>query len=408
MGYLLARSVRQPAYREHWGERFGWVSARTDAAPLIWVHAVSVGETRAAQPLVEALQRARPDARILLTHMTPTGRETGRTLFGDRVAQAYLPYDLPAAQRRFLRAWRPSLGVLLETELWPNLLAQAEAEGVPVTMVNARLSPRSLRRGLRYRGLIVPAARRLSLLLAQSPADAERLAQLGRPPEAVTGNLKFDTQPSPAQVALGQGWRVRAGGRPVVVAASTRDGEEALLIDAWRRERRTALLAIVPRHPQRFDEVDRLLDGSGLRYVRRAALDDPAFDWSAVDVVLGDSMGEMGAWYALAEVAVIGGSLRPFGAQNLIEACAAGCPVLVGPHDFNFAEAARAAIEAGAAFRVADAEAAVARALALVGDAPGRQAAAVACTAFAGAHRGATERTMAALAPWLELKATTR
>jgi 3-deoxy-D-manno-octulosonic-acid transferase len=406
VGYLLARSMRQPAYRRHWRERFGWFEERRSDRPLIWIHAVSVGETRAAQPLIEALMLECPGAEYLLTHMTPTGREAGRALFGDRLRQAYLPYDLPDAQRRFLRAWRPSFGVLLETELWPNLMSQAQAAGVPIAMVSARLSERSLRRGLRYRRLVLPAARRLALLLAQSEADAARLATLGRPADGVTGNLKFDNRPAPAQVERGLAWRARAAGRPVVLAASTRDGEEALLLEAWRKATAPGgpdapLLAIVPRHPQRFEEVSTLLATSGLRHARRVALDDVDFDWRSVDVVLGDSMGEMAAWYALADAAIIGGSLLPYGAQNLIEACAAGCPVLVGPHDFNFAEAARAAIDAGAAIRFTDALDAVTGALSLVVDPAGREACAAAGRSFADAHRGATARTLQALAPLL-------
>ncbi|RPH40560.1 MAG: 3-deoxy-D-manno-octulosonic acid transferase, partial [Burkholderiales bacterium] len=322
LAYLLWRSRRQPAYRAHWGERFGWFASRADDAPLIWIHAVSVGETRAAQPLVRALADAHPDARILLTCMTPTGRETARELYaaalGARFVQAYLPYDGFGGPRRFLRAWRPAFGVLMETELWPNLMAAAEDADVPVALVSARLSERSLARGLRQRALVEPAARRLSVVLAQSSADAERIGRLGRAVDAVTGNLKFDNSPDPGLLALGRGWAERIG-RPVVVAASTRDGEEALLHEAWRRLGAGApgrpLLAIVPRHPQRFDEVARALAADGAVLARRAALDDATTDWSAVDVLLGDSMGEMDAWYGLARCAVIGGSLRPFGSQ---------------------------------------------------------------------------------------------
>jgi 3-deoxy-D-manno-octulosonic-acid transferase len=406
LAYLLWRSRRQPAYRAHWGERFGWFAPRADDAPLIWIHAVSVGETRAAQPLVRALADAHPDARILLTCMTPTGRETARELYaaalGARFAQAYLPYDGFGGPRRFLRAWRPAFGVLMETELWPNLMAAAEDADVPVALVSARLSERSLARGLRQRALVEPAARRLSLVLAQSSADAGRIARLGREVDAVTGNLKFDNSPNAGFLALGRGWRERIG-RPVIVAASTRDGEESLLHEAWRRLASTApgrpLLAIVPRHPQRFDEVARLLRVEGVVLARRAALDDPATDWSGVDLLLGDSMGEMDAWYALAGCAVIGGSLKPFGSQNLIEACAVGCPVIVGPSTFNFAEAAEQAIEAGAAVRVADAQGAISAALRLLADAPAAAAMGGAGEAFAAAHRGATRRTLDALAP---------
>jgi 3-deoxy-D-manno-octulosonic-acid transferase len=402
--YLLWRSLRQPAYRRHWGERLGRFPPRADDRPLLWIHAVSVGETRAAQPLVRAVRGAYPGTAILLTHATPTGRETGRALFGDTVAQAYLPYDLPGAQRRFLRAWRPAAGLLMETEVWPNLMAEADRAGVPVALVNARLSARSLARGRRQRALVLPAARRLARVLAQSPGDAARLADLGRPADAVTGNLKFDNAPDARQLALGRAWRDRLR-RPVLLAASTRDGEEPLLWDAWRAAGQGrgngALLVIVPRHPQRFDAVVQAAQAAGLRVARRAALDDPGFDAEVIDLLVGDSMGEMDAWYALAGCAVIGGSLLPFGSQNLIEACAAGCPVLVGPSTFNFAEAADQACAAGAARRVRDARDAVTQGLAILGDPADARAIGDAGRSFAGAHRGATERTMAALAPVL-------
>jgi 3-deoxy-D-manno-octulosonic-acid transferase len=412
--YLLWRSRRQPEYRSHWAERFGLHPRRADDAPLIWIHAVSVGETRAAQPLVHALAAAYPHARILVTAMTPTGRATARELYakplGTRFAQAYLPYDYAGAPRRFLRAWRPSIGLLMETELWPNLMAAAEREGVPVALVNARLSARSLARGERTRALVGPAARRLAAVLAQTRGDAERIARLGRQADAVTGNLKFDNSPKDALLALGRGWRERIG-RPVLVAASTRDGEEALLWEAWRRAagggpRGVApssrpLLAIVPRHPQRFDEVARDAAAAGFPIARRAALDDPDFDWSRVELLVGDSMGEMDAWYALAGCAVIGGSLKPFGSQNLIEACAVGCPVVVGPSTFNFAEAAAQAVEAGAATRVTDADAAIAEGLRLLGAPQAARAMGEAGARFAATHRGATRRTLDALAPLL-------
>lgn len=435
--YLLWRSRRQPEYRAHWAERFGRNRAATFDGPTIWIHAVSVGETRAAQPLVRALAAAYPAARILITCTTPTGRATARELYaamlGDRFAQAYLPYDGAFAPGRFLRTWRPAIGLILETELWPNLMAAAERVGVPVALVNARLSERSLARGLRQRALIEPAARRLSVVLAQSDADATRIARLGRPVDGVTGNLKFDNAPDEALRKRGQGWRTLVR-RRVLLAASTRDGEEVLLWDAWRRANdpaagdRTArpasaspegnadamrastaspgsgraLLVIVPRHPQRFGEVADAVRAAGFVLARRAALDDRSTDWSTIDILVGDSMGEMDAWYALAGCAVIGGSLGPYGSQNLIEACALGCPVLVGPSTFNFTEAAAQAIEEGAARRVADAGDAIATGLRLLADEAAATAMSDAGERFARRHRGATLRTMEALAPLLE------
>lgn len=429
--YLLWRARRQPEYRAHWGERWGFhgaAAARRGDGPLLWVHAVSVGETRAAQPLVNALLERHPDAQLLLTHMTPTGRAAGAELFarhGDRVLQAYLPYDLAFAARRFLRSWRPTIGIVMETELWPNLCAQARRAGVPLALVNARLSERSLRKGLRWRALMVPALRSLACVVAQTPADAQRIARLGRAQVSVTGNMKFDVSPAPALVERGRRWKSLLSQRPVLLAASTRDGEEALLLDAWQAlgradaqqppdtQPRRPLLVIVPRHPQRFDEVADMLAARGSSCARRSALaafdDAPGdgpdnaqdFDPAGLEVLLGDSMGEMFAWYAMADVAVLGGSLLPFGGQNLIEACALGVPVLLGEHTFNFEDAAAQAIEAGAGLRVRDAGQGIERALALLGDPDARGAMSTRARAFAQAHRGATGRTLALLAPWL-------
>ena len=436
IAYLLWRSRRQPEYRRHWGERFGLHPRREGERPLIWVHAVSVGETRAAQPLVEALLARWPGHDLLLTHMTPTGRETGAQLFAKkwagRVRQAYLPYDYPFAVRAFLRAWRPSVGILMETELWPNLAAVARGEGVRLALVNARLSERSLRRGLRWGALIRDAAAALDLVVAQTQADADRIARLGRGDAIVAGNLKFDVDPPPAMEALGHAWRRALLARPqpgalarlCVLAASTRDGEEALLLDAWRERLQPPsvasalkpLLVVVPRHPQRFDEVADAIRARGLRVLRRSELGegatipgpsgatagagrapagrDPA---PAFDVLLGDSMGEMFAYYALADVAIVGGSLLPFGGQNPIEPLAVGVPVVVGPHTFNFAQVTDDAIAADAAARAADAAEAVDVALRILFDGVGRQTMSDRAVAFTAAHRGATARTVAAL-----------
>ncbi len=411
--YLLWRARRQRGYLAGWGERWGLHPRRRDDAPLVWVHAVSVGETRAAQPLVEALLARDPRCRVLLTHMTPTGRETGEDLFvrrhPGRVVQAFLPYDYPYAVRRFLAAWRPALGIVMETELWPNLCAAAARAGVPLALVNARLSEKSLRKGLRWRSLFEPAARSLARVVAQTEGDAQRIRALASVGVTVAGNVKFDVTPPAAMLARGARWREALGGRAVLLAASTRDGEEALLLDAW--ERRCAgeaaagaadarpLLAIVPRHPQRFDEVATAIAQRGLRAVRRSTLGD-AFDPDALagaDVLLGDSMGEMFAYYAMADVAVLGGSLLPLGGQNLIEACAAGVPVVLGEHTFNFAEAAEQAVAAGAAFRVADADAAIGQSLALLSDEAARRRAGECGARFAAQHRGATGRTLVAI-----------
>lgn len=368
-------------------------------APLIWIHAVSVGESRAAYSLIRALAKAHPQAHFLITCMTPTGRETVTELYGpvlgDRLHQAWLPWDLPGAQTRFLRHWRPDFGLLMETELWPNLMAAAQKIGVPVALINARLSERSLRRGLRYRSLMAAAAQRLTCVLAQTQADAQRMGQLGRGADAVTGNLKFDNEPSAERMALGRRWREHVG-RRVILLASSREGEEALILRQWPRSQGSPLLVIVPRHPQRFDEIARLIQQDGRVMARRTALDEVHADFGVIDVLLGDSMGEMDAWYALADVVLMGGSLEPHGSQNLIEPCAVGCPVLLGPHTWNFAEAAQSAIAAGAA-RSVTAVAAVEEALSLINDPARCQAMQQAARTFASAHRGATERTLAGL-----------
>jgi 3-deoxy-D-manno-octulosonic-acid transferase len=416
--YLLWRSARQPEYRRHWGERF---LGRAGAAPLpgepcIWIHAVSVGETLAAQPLLDALARAHPDARFVLTHMTPTGRAAGRDLvrtWPGRVAQRYLPYDLPWAVGRFLDEERPQLGVLMETEIWPQLLHAARLRGIPMVLANARLSERSLGKALRQIRLIRAAASALQMVGAQSAADGARIARLFDGPVHITGNAKFDREPDPAQLARGRALRDRFralfGDRPVWLFASTREGEEKILLDALQALRAAgapapnAVLLFVPRHPQRFDAVAALLREGGAQVLRRTQWEDTALQEDAAHsaiagapvVLLGDSMGEMPLYYALADVAFIGGSLLPLGGQNLIEACACACPVVLGPHMFNFAAAADDAVAAGAACRAADAPAAL-RAMDEITRNPAVHAAmAAAARAFAGAHRGATARTVA-------------
>ena len=403
---LFIRSRRERGYREHVCERFGRSAGRLpeDDAPLIWVHAVSVGETRAAQPLIDALLAARPDAHILLTHMTPTGRATGQQLFGDRVRRCYLPYDMPGAVRRFLRAWRPSLGLVMETEVWPTLIDECRRADVPLVLTNARMSARSFRRATKFGSATKEVFGGFARVLAQSPSDAERLTALGARNVAVLGNVKFDMTSPPALIARGHAWRRAIGARAVWVAASTREGEEELVLQAFAALKvPDALLILVPRHPQRFDEVAALVERTGLRLERRsrwapaataAVQDDVRVLPPDVSVLLGDSMGEMGAYYAAADLAFIGGSLVPQGGQNLIEACAVGVPVLIGPHVFNFTQATADATAAGAALQVAD-PAGLARALReLFDDKPRRVAMSAAAAAFAARHRGATARTV--------------
>jgi 3-deoxy-D-manno-octulosonic-acid transferase len=389
--HLLWRAWRQPEYLQHWAERFGFF-CRRNAAPTLWLHAVSVGETRAAQPLVAALKAHYPGHRILFTHMTPTGRATSEALYGDSVERCYLPYDTPWAMRRFLRHYQPCLGLIMETELWPNMIAACRARKIPLLLVNARLSARSAKRYAFFSAVAAQTLRRLTAIGAQSEQDAERLKSLGAVDPVVTGNLKFDIAPPDAQLALAQHLRSSFGKRPVWLAASTREGEEALILDAWKAKGNDdALLIIVPRHPQRFVEVARLTAERGFTLQRRS--EDAPITLST-RVLIGDSMGEMFAWYASADVAYIGGSLLDFGGQNLIEACAVGTPVLLGRYTRNFAEASRAAVACGAALAVEDAEQLVAAACGLLADTAARTCMAEAGRAFAEAHRGATARTM--------------
>jgi len=396
LGRLWWRGRREPGYRAHLGERLGFYGRKPDKRLTIQVHAVSVGETRAAEPLVEALLAARPDCRILLTHMTPTGRATGKSLFGkhgDRVVQSFLPYDTGFMVGRFLRHFEPALCILMETEVWPNLIHGCAAHGVPVALVNARLSERSLRRGQKLGALMTDAARAITLVAAQTDADAARVASLGAPNVAVTGSIKFDVVPPQAALDTGAMLRARFTDRPVLLCASTREGEEALILDAYRAlPARPAgmLLLLVPRHPQRFDDVARMVEERGLTLARRSALPERV----EADVLLGDSMGEMFAYYAACDCAFIGGSLLPLGGQNLIEACALGKPVLVGEHTFNFLQATEEAVAAGGALRVADAPALLHEAAGLLDDGDRRAAMGARALAFAARHRGATLRTV--------------
>jgi 3-deoxy-D-manno-octulosonic-acid transferase len=397
LGRLWWRGRKEPGYRARWAERLGFYGKPLPGRQTIMVHAVSVGETRAAEPLVQALLEQWPDCRILLTHMTPTGRATGRALFaqyGERVIQSYLPYDTGFMVRRFLRHFAPCACILMETEVWPNLIAACSARRVPVALVNARLSERSLRRGRRLGQLMTGAARAITLVAAQTGPDAARIRSLGAPNVAVTGSIKFDVVAPAAALDTGRWLRARFGQRPVLLCASTREGEEALILDAWQRlpERPAGmLLALVPRHPQRFDDVARLVESSGLTLQRRSLLGEGAVQ---AEVLLGDSMGEMFAYYGACDCAFIGGSLLPLGGQNLIEAAAVGRPVLVGEHTFNFEQATEEAVDAGAALRVADADQLLREAARLLGDPAQRAAMGANALAFAGRHRGATARTV--------------
>jgi 3-deoxy-D-manno-octulosonic-acid transferase len=387
---LFWRARKLPGYATHIGERFGRYDA-VPQGPRIWIHAVSVGETRAAAPIVEALLAAHPGHRILITHMTPTGRATGEEVFGDRVERAWLPYDLGFAVRRFLRHFRPELGVILETELWPRLIEECSASGVPVVLANARLSERSARRYARFPALARWALSGLAGIAAQTEADASRFSALGAGAVEVTGNVKFDQEvPSGNAERAAQLRRLFGESRAVWVAGSTREGEEALLLDAFASTAPAeVLLVVVPRHPQRFEEVAQLAAARGLAMQRRSSAAPVPGN---VRVVLGDTMGEMFAYYAAADLVLMGGSFLEYGSQNLIEACATGRPVIFGRHTYNFEQAAEDAMAAGAGLRGEDARAAMAAALALTRDEHRRRRMGEEARRFVEAHRGATQR----------------
>ncbi len=407
---LKWRARAESLYGQSISQRYGFYDAALQLGdgPRLWLHAVSLGETRAAEPLLRELRALRPDLRLILTHGTATGREAGQALLRDGDVQLWLPIDTPGAVRRFLRRWQPWVGVLMETEVWPNLQHETTCAGVPMVLVNGRLSERSLAKSLRLDALMRPAAASLAEVLAQTTDDASRFSLAGAPHVRPVGNLKFDMSPDPGLLARGAGWRAalerHSPGRLVVLAASWREGEDADLIAAWRAwsEVRVGeghlrpLLVVVPRHPQRFDEVAGLWQAAGFRVARRSVWGEggPGEADVQADVWLGDSMREMPAYYALADVALLGGSFARLGGQNLIEAAACGCPVIAGPHTFNFAEAMVAAIEESAAIEVPD----VSAALASIDVDRDRQTVAsgqqrrTQASAFAAAHRGAAHR----------------
>jgi 3-deoxy-D-manno-octulosonic-acid transferase len=409
---LRRRARREPGYLVAVEERFGFYAtapgalprsapdaaqALPGAGPLVWMHAVSLGETRACAVLLEALRRQWPGMRLLLTHSTATGRTEGARLLraGDR--QVWLPWDTNGAVLRFLQQFKPALGVLVETEVWPNLLLACRREGVPVALVNARMSQRSTRRAQRVAALSRQAFGALSMVLAQSQGDAQRLASLGARVDAVLGNLKFDATPDEAQLAQGRAWRARSR-RPLLMFASSREGEEAMWLAALPRQASQARWLLVPRHPQRFDEVAQLLRARGLSLARASQWNDGP-DEAALncDVWLGDSLGDMARYYGMSDCALLGGSFAPLGGHNLIEAAACACPVVMGPHSYNFAEAAAQAQASGAAFAVASMEQGVARMQELIDDPEALRAAAAACASFSAAHRGCARKTALAL-----------
>lgn len=429
VAHLLWRGLKQPDYRRDWAERFFGLSVqRSSGNPqsptafpanaglqVLWIHAVSVGETRAAAPLIESWLAKDESHRVVLTHTTPTGRETGQSLFAKwlamdtpKMVQRYLPYDLIWANAMFFAWAQPTLGVLMETELWPNLLAQAHQRRIPVVLINARLSPRSAKRLQQFSWLARPAIACLAGIATQTQTDAEGFlaavngdSSLGASDAPVglrlqvVGNMKFDVDVPHAMRDLGDQWRKSAGRTFVWLAASTRDDEESQICESWQRAmkegrlNRNHLLVIVPRHPQRFDRVVRLVEASGLAVQRRSSWDTT----QTTDVLVGDSLGEMFAYLQMADLVLMGGSLPALGGQNPVEACAVGRPVFFGPNMFNFLQIARSLKACGAGKEIRSTDEWIDAGARLLADVDGYAAVRQSAQEFAKTHRGATKRT---------------
>ena len=360
---LAWRARHAFSYLHHIPERLGFGYSKPSTQGTIWIHAVSVGETRAAQPLIDAYL-ARGES-ILLTHMTLNGRRTGKQLFAKEIAsgqirQVYLPYDICWAVEHFLKTFKPKLGLFMETEAWPTVVFRCKEIGLPLFLVNARLSERSARRVSHFGKAGRALFQAFAGILAQTEFDAQRYRSLDVKGVQIVGNLKFDVPLDPGLVEQGKVWRqdLHVSQRLMVCAASTRDGEEAVILKAWKdlllnhAFAIAPLLCLVPRHPERFSEVADQINSAGLKFRRRSEWSNIPNECAGIDIVLGDSMGEMPMYYSASDLVLMGGSLLPFGGQNLIEACAAGCPVLLGEHTYNFQQAALDAIDSGAAKRI--------------------------------------------------------
>ena len=410
LGRLLWKDRLQQGYRKHINERLGLSWPISGAAPRIWVHAVSVGETRAAAPLIDALIRS--GEKILLTHMTPTGRDTGRQLFADQIAsgqlvQSYLPYDIHWAVNSFYRYFSIKVGLIMETEVWPSLILSARQKSLPIILVNARLSERSAHRLTRFSNFARFVYQSFTKILAQTNLDAKRYSSLGLSNVIVAGNLKFDVMPHPEQIEHALALKKQLTQQvQIVCAASTRDGEEPLIIEAWQKFLKSKentnvanhfCLLIVPRHPQRFDEVFTQLQSSFTKVTRRSSMNDQMFTDAANQggVMLGDSMGEMSFYYALSDIVIMGGSLLPLGGQNFIEACALGRPIILGEHTFNFQQASDDVIDSRAAIRIADVDDLVKAMDLLLTNHQVKEKMSTNALDFANQHTGATKKIVA-------------
>lgn len=349
---LLYRAIKAPAYRLRWAERFGFVATTKSSQETIWLHAVSVGETLAAVPLVKALQEKYSDYRLTVTCMTPTGSERVKATFGDSVDHCYAPYDTPDSVARFLTRVQPKILIIMETELWPNTIAACHKRNIPVLLANGRLSEKSATAYRRIQPLVRPMLAQLSAVAAQHGDDGARFTDLGLAGSAltVTGNIKFDLSldqaiKDKAQQLLTE-WR-GTNQRPILLVASTHRGEDEIILDAFaqiKTEIENPLLVLVPRHPERFNQVAELCTATGFNLARRSGGDKV----DSADILLGDTMGELMSFFGACDIAFVGGSLVPTGGHNMIEPAAWGVPVLTGPHLFNFSEASQLLLEGGA------------------------------------------------------------
>jgi 3-deoxy-D-manno-octulosonic-acid transferase len=411
---LLWKGRLQQGYLEHINERLGMSWPVSGATPRIWVHAVSVGETRAAAPLIDTL--IQNGEKILLTHMTPTGREAGRQLFAEHITsgqlvQSYLPYDIHWAVNSFYRYFSIKVGLIMETEVWPRLILSARQQSLPVILINARLSERSARRVSRFSNFAQLIYQSFSKILAQTNLDAKRYNSLGLSNVLVTGNLKFDVIPNAQQVENALALKKKLIHEvQIVCAASTRDGEESLIIEAWQELLKTKetpnnfCLFIVPRHPQRFDDVFTQLQSNVPKVLRRSRLSDQEFveTINQGGVILGDSMGEMSFYYALSDIVIMGGSLLPLGGQNFIEACALGRPIILGEHTFNFQQASTDVIDSRAAIRITDVADLVKAMDLLLTNHQVKEEMSTNALDFANQHTGATKKIVAVIQQTLQ------